>query len=62
MNAQDLIKDLKKSSKLNDIPGTVEVILESQCPICLRTLRKYKACCGNPNGYDGCVCGYKERR
>lgn len=61
MSIQDLLKGLKKSSKFDDIPGTIDVILEDLCPLCGKQLRKYKPCCGSPNGYIGCLpCGYKE--
>jgi ERCC4-related helicase len=60
MNIEDYIKGLKKSSKEDDIPGTVESILEELCPSCSKKMRMYKPCCGSPKGYKGCQsCGYK---
>ena len=58
----DLTK-LKRSSKKDDVPGTVESSLDELCPVCGRKLRRYKPCCGSPTGYDGCnACGYKVNR
>lgn len=58
----DLLKGLKRASKKDDIPGTVDEILDIICPACLsHPLKKYKPCCGSKNGYRGCPCGYKEQ-
>lgn len=54
----DLSK-LNRRSKSDDIPGTVEQILDEVCPVCGRLMKKYKACCSNPLGHKGCSCGYK---
>jgi len=59
MNPNDLIKGLTKSSKKADVPGTVQEFLDELCPACGGKLKIYKACCGSPNGYKGCNCGYK---
>jgi predicted amidophosphoribosyltransferase len=53
------LSNLRRRSKGDDIPGTVETILEENCPNCGKLMRKYNPCCGSPNGYIGCVCGYK---
>ncbi len=55
----DLIKGLRRSTKSDDIPGTVEEYLEEICPICGNRMKKYRPCCGSPSGYTGCNCGYK---
>jgi uncharacterized protein (DUF983 family) len=56
----DLSK-LKRSSKKDEIPGTVEAYLDEICPSCMKgRLAKYRPCCGSPKGYTGCkTCGYK---
>lgn len=59
MNLKEYMSGLKKSSKLDDVPGTVAEILEQLCPACERKLRRYKPCCGSKYGYVGCICGYK---
>lgn len=57
---EELLKGLKKSSKKDDIPGTVIGFLDELCPLCGRQVRIYKPCCGSPQGYKGCnACGYK---
>ncbi len=53
------LSGLKRSSKKDDIPGTVEGYLEELCPACGKKMKLYKKCCGSPNGYKGCNCGYK---
>lgn len=53
------LSNLRRRSKSDDIPGTVETILEENCPNCGKLIRKYKPCCGSPHGYKGCICGYK---
>ena len=59
MDIQALINSLKKTSKKDPIPGTTEGEVQ-ECPACEnKTLYSYKKCCGNPNGYLGCRCGYK---
>lgn len=59
MDLKEYLKGLKRSSKSDDIPGTVEAYLDELCPNCKKKMRIYKPCCGNPKGYKGCVCGYK---
>jgi hypothetical protein len=59
MNVLDYMKQMKRGSKSDDIPGTVEVISMEPCPSCGKFLKKYKACCGAKYGYLGCSCGYK---
>ncbi len=59
MDLTQYLKDLKRASKSDDIPGSVEAYLEELCPNCGKKLKLYKKCCGNPNGYVGCNCGYK---
>jgi len=57
----DLTK-LKRASKKDPIPGTVDKKLESPCPFCgERKLLKMKACCGAKNGYIWCQnCNYEK--
>lgn len=59
MDAQELIAGLKKSSKKDFIPGTVNKMTERMCPMCGKMLAEMKACCGSPHGLYACVCGYK---
>ncbi len=52
-----------KRSKSDDLPGTVEAILERECPVCGKKLKQMKPCCGSPMGYIRCrdnSCGYRE--
>ena len=59
MNLMDFV--VKKRSKKDDIPGTTEGEVEKTCPVCGRKMRRYKPCCGNPEGYIGCLpCNWKE--
>lgn len=58
-NLNDYLKGLNRRKKSDDIPGTIEEYLEEECPSCKEKLRKFKPCCGSPNGYKGCKCGYK---
>jgi hypothetical protein len=56
----DYLRSLKKRSKADDIPGTVEEGQEEKCPACGGMMKKYKPCCGSPIGYLKCSkCGYK---
>jgi predicted RNA-binding Zn-ribbon protein involved in translation (DUF1610 family) len=55
----EYLRGLKRRSKQDDIPGSVEAYLEEPCPSCGRAMKLYKKCCGNPNGYKGCKCGFK---
>ena len=59
MDLAAYLQGLKKSSKKDDVPGSVAEYLEELCPVCGKKLKLYKKCCGNPFGYKGCVCGYK---
>ncbi len=60
MNITDYMKQMKKASKSDPIPGTVKAYLDEDCPTgCGRKLIQYNPCCGSPNGYKGCACGYK---
>jgi hypothetical protein len=56
-----ILKGLKRRTKADDIPGTVESYLEDMCPTgCGGQIRKMKPCCGSPNGYVECErCHYK---
>jgi hypothetical protein len=58
----DLSK-LTRGSKHDPIPGLTTGTIDRNCPVCGKTLAKFKPCCGNPDGFIGCVdptCGYKE--
>lgn len=55
----ELLKSLKRSSKKDDIPGHVIMELDKVCPLCGKKMKRYRPCCGNPHGYDGCGCGFK---
>ena len=59
MDLKSLLAGLKRSSKDDDIPGTVAAELDEICPSCGKKMKQYKACCGAPQGYKGCICGYK---
>jgi len=59
MQVSDYMKQMKRGSKSDDIPGTVAEYLDEKCLACGKKLRLYKPCCGSPLGYKGCVCGYK---
>ena len=59
MNVTDYMKQMKRRSKADDIPGTVKEYLDTECPACGKKLKRYKPCCGSKYGYDGCVCEYK---
>ena len=59
MDLKSLLAGLKRSSKDDDIPGTVAAELDEICPSCGKKMKQYKACCGAPYGYKGCNCGYK---
>ena len=56
---QSLLAAATKSSKKEDVPGTVSMVLDQLCPVCGKRMKKYKPCCGSPTGYKGCSCGYK---
>lgn len=55
----EMLAKAKKASKYDDIPGVVDEVLHEKCPVCGRDMRKFKKCCGSPNGYKGCNCGYR---
>lgn len=60
MSISDILSKLTKSSKSDDVPGTIEGYTSERCPACnVGVLKIYKSCCGSPNGYKGCRCGYK---
>jgi hypothetical protein len=60
MNFKEMLARGKKTSKDEDLPGTVLSVLTDVCPLCGRPMREYKACCGSPKGYIGCRnCNYK---
>jgi len=59
MDVGQLLSGLKKTSKKDDIPGTVEQYLEEVCPACHGTLKIMKPCCGEPRRVKQCACGYK---
>jgi hypothetical protein len=50
MNMTEYLKGLRRSSKLDDIPGTVEAYLDEICPACKKKMKLFKPCCGNPKG------------
>ena len=59
MNVTEFVKG--KRSKKDDIPGMTDGEVDKPCPVCGRKMRKYKPCCGSPNGYVGCFsCNWKE--
>lgn len=59
MKLAEMLKKAKQATKMDDVPGDVEKILEEVCPICGRQMRLFKPCCGAEKGYKGCNCGYK---
>jgi hypothetical protein len=59
MNIQEYLKGLKKSSKTDDIPGTVQEYLDELCPACGKKLKLMKPCCSSKFGSKDCVCGWK---
>jgi hypothetical protein len=59
MNIQEYLKGLKRSSKSDDIPGTVEAYLDEPCPVCGKNLKLMKACCTSKLKSKVCVCGWK---
>jgi len=61
MNLKELIAKLPRTSKKDEIPGSVEKELDELCPACMKVkLAQYKPCCGAPKGYIKCrACGYK---
>ena len=59
MNISDYMKQMKRGSKSDDIPGTVQEYLEELCPVCGKKLKLMKPCCSNKFGSKDCVCGWK---
>ena len=59
MDMREYITSLKRTSKKDDVPGTLLMELEKECPVCGKKMKRYKPCCGNPYGYDKCICDYK---
>lgn len=59
MDLKEYLKGLKRSSKSDDIPGTVEAYLDELCPACGKKLKLMKPCCNSKFGAKACVCGYK---
>lgn len=60
MDLGEYVKNLKKHSKRDDIPGMVLGESDRECPLCGRKMKLYRPCCGSPSGYIGCTpCGYK---
>lgn len=57
MSLSDYMRTLKRSSKKDDPIGVTT--LDELCPACGKNLKSYPACCGSPNGYKGCLCGWK---
>ena len=61
MNVSDYMKQMKKGSKKDDIPGTVLEHTEELCPTgCGGKMNTMRACCGSPDGFKECPkCHYK---
>jgi len=59
MNLIDYMKQMKRASKADDIPGTVAAYLDEPCPACGKNLKQMKPCCTNKFGAKECTCGYK---
>jgi hypothetical protein len=59
MDLAAYLKGLKRSSKGDAIPGTVEAYLDEPCPACGKSMRLMKPCCSSKFGKKECVCGYK---
>lgn len=60
----DLVGSLKRGSKKDFVPGTLDEVLDRHCPICgpETHLAKMKPCCGSAKGYIWCKrCNYKEQ-
>lgn len=60
MSIQDYIKGLKRSSKSDDIPGTVEAYLDELCPACGNKMKLMRPCCSEKRFTKVCICGYKQ--
>jgi hypothetical protein len=59
MNVNDYMKQMKRGSKKDDLPGAVDRLLDEKCPACGKTMKLYRPCCGSPQGFKGCPCGFK---
>jgi hypothetical protein len=59
MNIQEYINSLKRSSKFDDVPGTVAAYLDEKCPACGKKMKLMKPCCNSKFGTKVCLCGYK---
>jgi hypothetical protein len=59
MKLSEMLNRGVEAKKDDDIPGSVDAILDEECPVCGKKMRLYKPCCGANNGYKGCRCGYK---
>lgn len=60
----EMLKGLKRGSKQDFVPGTLDEILERTCPLCGTEvhLARMKPCCGHAKGYIWCKkCDYKEQ-
>ncbi len=59
MSLSDYMKQMKRASKSDPIPGTVAAYLDEECPACGKKLRQMKPCCNSKFGTKECSCGYK---
>ena len=59
MDIKAYLKGLQRSSKSQDIPGTVEAHLDELCPVCGKKLKLMKPCCSSKFGTKECACGWK---
>lgn len=60
VNLNEYLKGLKRRSKIDPVPGTLEKELDEPCPLCGRNMIQLKPCCGSPYGLKQCApCGYK---
>ena len=59
LNLQKYLEGLTRSSKKDDIPGTVEAYLDELCPLCSEKLKIMKPCCAEKYRTKVCVCGWK---
>lgn len=61
MDIKEYIKTLKRVSKEDDVPGTVEAYTDDPCPSCGKKLKIMKPCCSEKRRTKVCgICGYKE--
>jgi rRNA maturation protein Nop10 len=62
MDLTEYLKGLKKVSKTDPIPGTLDRYLDEKCPECGGQIRLLKPCCLYKFGTKECsVCGRKVR-